>query len=138
MLHLLGPLRGVEANSAPIPEAQFQRIETVSETEHTFHDLNRLTVAQLREIAAEIDHPAVSGYTQKRKSEVLTGICTALGLEMHEHHDAKGINKTTVKTQIKEWRVKRDTALESGDHAQLKMARTKMRRLRRKIRKSLV
>ncbi len=110
----------------------------MSETEHTFHDLNRLTVAQLREIAAEIDHPAVSGYTQKRKTEVLAGICTALGLEMHEHHDAKGINKTTVKTQIKEWRVKRDTALEAGDHAQLKMARTKMRRLRRKIRKSLV
>lgn len=110
----------------------------MSDTEYTYHDLKAMTVAQLREISAGIDHPAVSGYTQKRKDEILAGICEALGIEMHEHHDAVGIDKSAVKAQIKEWRAKRDAALEAGDHAQLKMARTRMRRLRRKIRKSLV
>jgi len=97
-----------------------------------------MTVAQLREISAGIDHPAVSGYSQKRKDEVLAGICEALGIEMHEHHDVVGLDKAAVKTQIKDWKAKRDAALEAKDPAQLKMARTKMRRLRRKIRKSMV
>lgn len=109
----------------------------MSDTEYTYHDLKGMTVAQLREISAGIDHPAVAGYTQKRKAEVLAGICEAKDIDMHEHHDVVGIDKAKVKVQIQEWRAKRDAALESGNHAELKMARTKMRRLRRKIRKSL-
>ena len=110
----------------------------MSDTQYTYHDLKSLTVARLREISAGIDHPAVTGYTQKRKDEVLTGLCTALGIDMHEHHVVVGLDKAAVKVEIKEWRAKRDAALESGDHVALKTARTRMRRLRRKIRKSLV
>ncbi len=110
----------------------------VAETEYTLHDLNHMTVAQLREIAAGIDHPAVQGYSQKHKEEVLASICEALHIEMHEHHEVVGIDKRAVKDKIQEWKAKRDAALEAGDAAQLKMARTKMRRLRRKIRKATV
>ncbi len=46
-------------------------------SEHTYLELKAMTVAQLREIAAGIDHPAVQGYTQLRKAQVLEGICTA-------------------------------------------------------------
>jgi len=110
----------------------------VSDTQFTYHDLKSLTVARLREIAAGIDHPAVTGYSQKRKDEVLTSICEALDIDMHEHHKVVGLDKKAVKAKIRDWRAKRDAALEAGDHEALKTARTRMRRLRRKIRKSLV
>ncbi len=106
-------------------------------TEYTYHQLKGMTVAQLREIAAGIDHPAVQGYTQLRKAQILEGICTALDIEMHEHHKVVGIDRGAVRTQIGEWKRKRQAALEAGDHEQLKFARTKIRRLKRKIRKSL-
>ncbi len=106
-------------------------------SEYTYHDLKAMTVAQLRELAAGLDHPAVQGYTQLRKAQVLEGLCTAMGIEMHEHHEVVGVNRGAVRTQIGEWKRKRQAALEAGDHEQLKFARTRIRRLKRKIRKSL-
>jgi len=110
----------------------------VSESpEYTYHELSKMTVAELREIASGIDHPAVRGYTQKRKPEVLAGICEALDIDTHEHHEVVGIDRGAIRRQIKEWKLKRDAALEAGDHAQLKFARTRIRRLKHKIRKNL-
>jgi hypothetical protein len=106
--------------------------------EHDFHELKTMTVAQLREIAAGIDHPAVKGYTQLRKAQVLAGICEALGLEMHEHHEVRGLDRAAARAKIREWKRKRQAALEAGDAAQLKFVRTKIRRLKRRIRKSMV
>jgi len=56
---------------------------------------------------------------------------------MHEHHEVVGLDRGAVRTEIGEWKRKRQAALEAGDHEQLKFARTKIRRLKRKIRKSL-
>jgi len=105
--------------------------------EYTYHELSKKTVAELREIAAGIDHPAVRGYTQKRKAEVLASICEALDIDTHEHHQVVGIDRGAVRREIREWKARRDAALEAGDHAQLKFTRTKIRRLKRKIRRAL-
>lgn len=105
--------------------------------EYTYHELSKMTVAQLREIASGIDHPAVLGFTQHRKAEVLTGICEALDIETHEHHEVVGLDRGATRREIKEWKTRRDAALEAGDHAQLKLTRTRIRRLKRKIRRAL-
>ncbi len=97
-----------------------------------------MTVAQMREIAKGLDHEAVRGYTTMHKHELLPALCTALGVEAHEHHEAVGINKTTLKAQMRELKVKRDGALEARDLAELKDIRHKMKRLRRKIRRATV
>ncbi len=44
--------------------------------QYTFDQLKGLTVAQLREIAAGIEHEAVKGYTQLNKEHLLTAICS--------------------------------------------------------------
>lgn len=106
--------------------------------EHTFEELKKKTVAQMREIAKEIDHDAVHGYTQMNKEHLLKAICTALHIDMHAHHEVVGINKTEIKSKIKELKKKRDEALESHNHAELKLFRHKIHRLKRKLHKSTV
>ncbi|HKC63724.1 MAG TPA: hypothetical protein VKB86_08800 [Pyrinomonadaceae bacterium] len=105
---------------------------------HTYEELRTKNVAELREIAAGIDHEAVKGYTQLNKEHLLAAICTALGIDMHEHHQVKGINKADIKTKIKELKKKRDEALSAHDHAQLKQVRRHIHRLKREIHKATV
>jgi hypothetical protein len=106
--------------------------------EHTFHELKTKTVAQLREIAAEIEHEVLHGHTTMHKEELVQALCTALGIEAHEHHDVVGVDKSAVKAQIRGLKAERTAALEAGDHAQLKLVRRRIHRLKRKIRKATV
>ena len=106
--------------------------------EHTYDELHKKTLAQLREIAQGIEHPAVQGYTQLHKQDLLTALCTALGVEMHVHHEVVGINKAAVKAQIRQLRKERDAALVDHDHARLKRIRRRIHRLKRKIHRATV
>ena len=106
--------------------------------DHTFEELKKKTVAQMREIAKEIDHEAVQGYTQMNKEHLLQAICKALTIDMHAHHEVVGINKTEIKAKIKELKKKRDEALEAHNHADLRLARHKIHRLKRKLHKATV
>jgi hypothetical protein len=105
---------------------------------HTYEELHSKTVAQLREIAKGIEHDAVRGYTTMHKHELLPALCQALGIEAHEHHDVVGLNKRKIKAQIRDLKVRRDAVLESGDPVALKEIRTKIKRLKRKIRRATV
>jgi hypothetical protein len=106
---------------------------------HTYEELRHMTVAQLREIAAgSEEHEALKGYTQLNKEHLLVALCTALGIDMHEHHQVKGINKQGLKAEIRELKKKRDEALAAHDHAQLKDVRHKIHRLKRAIHKATV
>jgi len=105
---------------------------------HTFKELKEKTVAELREIASGIEHEAVKGYTQLNKEHLLAAICKALNLDMHEHHAAKGINKSDIKKQIKELKTKRDSVLAAHDLKQLKEVRHQIHELRRKLRRAVV
>lgn len=105
---------------------------------HTYEELKTKNVAELREIAAGIDHEAVKGYTQLNKDHLFAAICTALGIDMHQHHQVKGINKKDIKAKIKELKKKRDDAISANDHAQLKQVRRHIHRLKREIHKATV
>ena len=105
---------------------------------HTYDELKHSTLAQLKEIAKETDHEAVEGFTQMNKDHLLQALCKALGIEMHVHHDVVGIDKSSIKKQIKELKVERDKALEAHDHKQLKDVRRQIRKLKNKIRRATV
>lgn len=105
---------------------------------HTYDELKSKTMAQLREIAAEIEHDAVKGYTQLNKEHLLEALCQALNIDKQEHQEAVGIDKAKIKAKIRELKKKRDEALAQGDHAKLKLCRRQIHRLSRKIRKAIV
>jgi hypothetical protein len=104
----------------------------------TFDQLKEKTVAELREIAAGVQHDAVKGYTQLNKEHLLTALCTALKIDTHTRHKSKvsGTDKAGIKAHLKELKAKRNAVLESHDHAQLKVVRRQMHELRRSLRKA--
>ena len=103
---------------------------------HTYEELHKKTIAELRYIAKDIDHEAVQGYTQLNKEHLLPAICKALEIkiEKHHHHEATGINKKKIKDELKQLRVDRQKAFEAGDHTELKAIRRKYHRLNHRIR----
>ena len=105
---------------------------------HTYEELKKKTVADLREIAKDIDHEVLKGRSTMHKEQLLKALCKALGIDDHEHHETVGINKRQLKAQIKELKVERETALEARDHKKLKLTRRKIHRLKRTIRRSTV
>jgi len=103
----------------------------------TYEELKHKTVAELREIARDIEHETVQGYTQLNKEHLLVAISNALGLQ-HEHHDVVGVDKASIKARMRELKTKRASALAAHDHAQLKVMRRTLHRLKRRIHKATV
>ena len=106
--------------------------------EHTFEELSKKTVAELREIAEGLDHEKVRGYKSLHKPDLVKLLCNALGIEAHEHHEVVGLDKTKVKAQIRRLKEKRAQALEAKDAAELKRVRLNIKRLKHKIRRATV
>ena len=106
--------------------------------EHTYKELKHTTLAKLKEIAKDIDHEAVKGYTQMNKDHHLEAICKALDIEMHEHHEVVGIDKGKIKKQIRELKKKRDKALADKDHDTLKKVRKEIKNLKTELRRATV
>ena len=105
---------------------------------HTYAELKHKPLAELREIAAGITHDAVQGYTQLNKDHLLVALCTALSIDMKQHHEVKGIDKAAIKANIKQWKSKRDAALAAHDRKALKVALDQIHQLKRSIRKATV
>ena len=106
--------------------------------EHTFDELKKKTVAGLREIAKGIEHDALHGHSTMHKEPLVLALCTALGIEAHDHHKVLGVDKAKLKKEIRELKSKRDTALGAHDHKELKSIRRQLHHLRRRIRKATV
>lgn len=106
--------------------------------EHTYEELKKKTVAQLREIASGSDHEALKGYSQLNKEHLLKAICTAFDLDMHAHHHVECLDKSAIKSRIKEFKKQRNEALAAKDHKGLKLVRHKIHRLKRKLHKATV
>ena len=106
--------------------------------EHTYEDLKKKTVAELREIASGMEHEAVQGYTQLNKEHLLEAICKAINLDMHEHHEVVGVDKTPIKAQIKLWKKRRDEALTARKKGEFKAALRMVHKLKRKLHKATV
>jgi len=105
--------------------------------EYTYEQLKHKTVVELREIAKGIEHEAVQGYTQLNKEHLIVAISKALGIK-HEHHDVVGVDKASIKARIRELKKKREEALAAHDHAQLKVVRRTIHRLKRQIHRATV
>ena len=105
---------------------------------HTYEELKTKSVAELREIAAGIQHEAVQGYTQLNKDHLLPAICKALGLDAHVHHHVVGLDKTAIKTKIHALQKKRDEILATKDRAELKGVLRQIHSLKRRIRRATV
>ena len=105
---------------------------------YTHNELRHKTLAELRDIAKDIQHEAVQGYTQLNKEHLVVAICKALNIEMHEHHEVVGIDKAAIKSRIRELKGRRTSAISAHDHAQLKAVRRRIHRLKRQIHKATV
>lgn len=104
---------------------------------YTYEQLKHKTLAELRDIAKDIDHEAVQGYTQLNKDHLIVALAKALGIQ-HEHHSAIGIDKSSIKARIRELKTQRAAALAAHDNAQLKVVRRTIHRLKRQIHKATV
>jgi len=107
---------------------------------HTYEELHKKTIDELREIAKGLDQEAVKGFTQMNKEHLLPALCRALGVELkkHPHHAAVGIDKVPIKARMRELKVAKQKALQAGDAKVLKQIRRQYHRLNRKIRAATV
>jgi hypothetical protein len=101
---------------------------------YTYHDLKLKTIQELRDIAKDVQHEAVQGFSQMNKDHLLPALCKALGVEAHEHHDVQGIDKPAIKAKMRVLKKQRQAALEAHDHEDLKSIRRHIHRLNRQIR----
>ena len=106
--------------------------------EYSFEELGKKTAAELREIAAGIDHELLHGYTLMHKEQLLQALCKALGITAHAHHAVVGIDKGNIKAQIRELKSQRVGAQQAHDKKEVKRIRRRIRRLKHKIRKATV
>ena len=84
---------------------------------HTYEELKKKTVADLRELAKDMQHEAVQGYTQMNKDHLLPALCKALGIDAHEHHAAALAQKTALKAKMREIKAAQAQAQARGDEA---------------------
>jgi len=104
----------------------------------TYHELKEKNITQLRDIAKDLPHEAVQGYTQLNKEHLLVAVCTALNVPLHEHHDAAGIDKAAIKAKMRALKKDREAAVAAGDREKLKAVRRSLHGLNRQIKKHLV
>jgi DNA-binding IclR family transcriptional regulator len=104
----------------------------------TYHELKAKNITQLRDIAKDLQHEAVQGYTQLNKEHLLVAVCTALNVPLHEHHEAAGIDKAAIKAKMRALKKDREAAVAAGDHEKLKAVRRSLHGLNRQIKKHLV
>lgn len=105
---------------------------------HTFSELKKKNVGELREIAKDIEHEAVQGYTQLNKDHLLEAICKALNIDMHVHHDVVGVDKAKIKLDIRATKKERDEAIKAKKPDDIIKARRKIRFLKKQLRKATV
>lgn len=104
---------------------------------YTYEDLKTKTIAELRDIAKDVSHDAVQGFSQMNKEHLLPALCKALNIDTIEHHVAVGIDKPSLKLKIKMLKQERDAALLVRDHSKLKNVRRQIHRINRDIRRHL-
>ena len=127
--------------------------------------LSKKTVAELREIAKQHEHDALSGYQKMKKAELVEALGSALGSEPagapEGAEEAPGeaqasppaaapaapvkapppgerTGKQRLKEQIKQLKVQRDAAVAAHETEQLRLVRRKIHRLKRRIRREVV
>ena len=101
---------------------------------YKYEELKGKTIQELRDIAKDVKHDAVQGFSQLNKEHLLPALCKALGIDTYGHHHVEGIDKGGIKAKMRELKKQRVAALEARDHDTLKSVRRQMHRLNRQIR----
>ena len=102
--------------------------------------LDKMTVKELREVAAEI--PEITGVHGMKKDELLGAIKDAKGIEVEspkkekKPKKASSGEKMTVKKQIQYFKSKRVDALASRDKKSATILRRRINRLKKKSRRA--
>ncbi len=107
---------------------------------HTYEELKKKTIEDLRAIAKELPEESVKGYTQLNKEHLLPLVCKALGIDVHKHphHEAQGIDKAKLKARMHAIHAEKEKALQAKDHLKLKALRREYHHLNRRIRSASV
>ena len=105
--------------------------------DYTYEQLKGMTVAQLRDVAKATEHEALQGHTQLNKDHLVVALCKALNIG-HEHHQAIGIDKMALKSQIKALKKQRDEAIAAHDQPKLKGLRRQIHNLNHRIRRATI
>ena len=90
---------------------------------YTYEELKTKNLADLRDIAKDIQHDAVQGFTQMNKEHLLPALCAALGIDAREHHAAHGAGKEAARARMHELKKQRTAAVEAGGGGALKAIR---------------
>jgi hypothetical protein len=103
---------------------------------HSYEELKKKTIEDLREIAKGLEGDAVKGYTQMNKEHLLPAICHALGIEVHRHphHAPVGVDKAQLKARMHALKAEKQKAIEARDQAKVKALRREYHHLNRRIR----
>ena len=99
-----------------------------------WHELHKMRVIDLRELAKE-KIPEITGVTSMKKDDLCEHLAQAMGIEK-PHLVVTGLDKTAVKSRIRELRVVREEAKASGDRKALVTTRKEIHRLKRTLRKA--
>jgi len=99
----------------------------------TYHDLQKMTVGRLRELAAEYED--LTGVTGMHKETLVDTLAKKRGIEI-PHKVVVGIDKAVLKAKIRDLKKIRDQHLEERDHEQLRRTRRKIHRLRHQLRRA--
>jgi hypothetical protein len=101
--------------------------------EHTYEQLKGMNVTQLREIAKDVKHEAVDGYSTMHKEQLLPALCKALSI--HVDHAAHGAEKAAIKATLHKLKTKRDAVIAEKKHAELAKVRRQIHVLKHKLRR---
>jgi len=105
--------------------------------EYTYEQLSKMSVADLRKIADGIEHEATKGHMTMHKEKLLPALCIALGIDAHKHHEAKGLNKSQVKVQIRALKKKRDAAMTAKQSEEYRKILREIHHLKNRLRTAL-
>lgn len=104
---------------------------------HTYEELHKMTVVQLRSIADGVEDEILKGHSVMHKEQLLPLLCKALGIAVPHHH-AIVQNKGEIKTKIHALKKDREAAIAKKDYKQLEAIRDEIHKLKRKLRKAMV
>src|SRR2546426_10659794 len=94
-----------------------------------------MTAVQLRGQLAK--YPDVTGVSAMKKDKLVELLCKKVGIDMHAHAAAIGINKTAIKQQIRALKKERDAAMQAHDSAKLAEIRHRVHKQRHLLRRAV-
>jgi protein-arginine kinase activator protein McsA len=104
---------------------------------HTYDELHKMTVVQLRQIADGIEDERLKGHSTMHKEQLLPILCKCLGVEIPHHH-VVGSDKKTTKSKIHALKIERDAAIAQKDYKKLETIRAEIHKLKRQMRRAMV